>query len=144
MVWYRLVASLVSHFFLAAILTDITENNIRPLLLSAVSSPTTDFINAVNVAMTDISNALTGRRVDLRETISRYFRVVATHYLDRALSSFTVFGIRVQIRLNENQKNCAIQAVFNQIYKYTDGTAEMVDLLQNIASAIGVIKQVRN
>ena len=126
-----------------AILIDITVNNIRPLLLSAVPSPTTDFINAVNVAMVEFTNALTGSRVDLKSTISKYFRAVATYYLDKALSSFSLFGFRITIRLSSYQKNCAIQAIFNQIYTYTDGAAEMVDLLQNTATAIAVIKQVQ-
>jgi len=122
---------------------DITEKNIRPLLLSAVSSPTTDFINAINIAMADISNALNGSRVDLKETISEYFRAVATYYLDQALSSFSLFGLRITIRLSSHQKNCVIQAVLNQIYTYSDGAAEMVDLFQNTATAIAVIKQVQ-
>jgi len=60
----------------AAILTDITENNIRPLLLSAVPSPTTKFIKTLNVTMADISNALTGNgvEVNLEKTISKYFK----------------------------------------------------------------------
>ena len=123
---------------------DITENNIRPLLLSAVPSPTTDldFINAINVAMADISNALNGTRIDLKGTISEYFRAVATYYLDQALTSLSLFGLRITIRLSSYQKTCAIQAIFNQIFTYTDGASEMVDLFQNTATAIAVIKQV--
>ena len=132
----------MNYYVSVAILIDITENNIRPLLLSIVPSPTTDFVNAVNVAMVEFTNALTGSRVDLKSTISKHFRAVATYYLDKALSSFSLFRVRI-IRLSNYQKICAIQATFNQIYTYTDGAAEMVDLLQNIATAISVIKQVQ-
>ena len=132
-----------------AILIDITENNIRPLLLSAVPSPPAKFIKTLNVTIADISNALTGNgvEVNLEKTISKYLKVVASYYLDKALTFFSVLGVRIPIALSNQQKNCATRALYDQIYNYTNGIgdhAEFIDLFQNIESAVAILKQVMN
>ena len=126
-----------------AIITDITENMVRPLLLSAVSPPTDNFTASVDVAMSDIKAALNGYNVGLKNTLSNYVRAVAAHRLDEVLSSIDLgFGFKVNIVLTKKQKECAIQFGFNHVYNNTDAAAELVSLLQNISTAVGVIKQV--
>jgi len=130
-------------FLCAAIITDIIENTVRPLLLSAVSPSTDNFTASVDVAISEITAALSGYSVDLKQTIYKYVRAVAAHRLDEVLSSIDLgFGLTVNITLSEKQKECAVQFGFNHIYNNTDAAAQLVSLLQNISTAVTVIKQV--
>jgi len=138
-----LALSYVISCLCTVIITDITENTVRPLLLSAVSPPTDNFTASVDVAMSDIKAALNGYNVNLKQTLYNYVRAVAAHHLDKVLSSVDLgFGIKANIILAKEQKQCAIQFGFNHVYNNTDAAAELVSLLQNISTAIGVIKQV--
>ena len=122
---------------------DITENTVRPLLLSAVSPPTDNFTAAVDTTVSGITAALNGNSVDLKQTLYNYVRAVATQRLDEVLGSVDLgFGFKIVITLTEEQKECAVQFGFNHLYNNTDAAAELVSLLQNISTAVGVIKQV--
>ncbi|XP_065903024.1 uncharacterized protein [Dysidea avara] len=125
-----------------AIIMDITENTVRPLLLSAVSPPTDNFTAAVDTTVSGITAALNGNSVDLKQTLYNYVRAVATQRLDEVLGSVDLgFGFKIVITLTEEQKECAVQFGFNHLYNNTDAAAELVSLLQNISTAVGVIKQ---
>jgi len=90
--------------------------------------------------MSEIESALNGNRVDLKNTIEIFFRAVAIEYLNIVID-FVQEKIPFP-KLDSTRKRCVIDSIFNQIYKHTDATDELVDLLQNIATAVGVIKQV--
>ena len=121
------------------IITDITEDVIRPLLLSAVSSDltTSEFVASVDTAVADITNALNGNDVDLTQTLSDYFLAVSRVYFNE-----TVNSAGVPITLSDNQTECGVRATFGYIYTNSDAAAELVDLLQNISQAISILNQV--
>ena len=125
--------------YLIEIITDITEDVIRPLLLSAVSSDLTTpaFIASVNTAVADITNALNGNDVDLTQTLSNYFLAVSRVYFNEAIDS-----VGLPITLSDNQTECGVRATFGYIYTNADAAAELVDLLQNISQAISILNQV--
>ena len=120
---------------------DITQNNIRPLLLSPVSSPNADFIAAIGVAMSDISDALNGSAaVNLTNTFFNYFSAVSNSYFDEVVDAVSVSGI--SLGLNSQQTDCGVQAVFNNVYTNTDQIAELIELFHNISRAVGLIQRV--
>ena len=97
--------------------------------------------------MSEIDSALNGNRVDLKNAIEIFFRAVAIEYLNTVINfvqeKLTLGPIKIPFpKLDSTRKRCVIDSIFNQIYKHTDATDELVDLLQNIATAVGVIKQV--
>jgi len=122
------------------ILLDITQNNIRPLLLSPVSSPDAGFLTAVTTAMTDISNALNGSCVNLTNTFFNYFTAVSNSYFDEVVDAVSINGI--SLGLNSQQTNCGVQAVFRQVYTNTDQIAELIELFHNISRVVGLIQRV--
>ena len=99
----------------------------RPLLLSAVSPPSSNFTAAVNDAITDITNLLNGSDVNLTVTFHGYINAVASNLLslDEASSD-----------------GCISQAIFNHVYSKTGSVAELSELLQNISTVIKILKQV--
>ncbi|XP_065903018.1 uncharacterized protein [Dysidea avara] len=125
------------------ILLDITQNNIRPLLLSPISSPNADFIAAIGVAMSDISDALNGSAaVNLTNTFFNYFSAVSNSYFDEVVDAVSVSGI--SLGLNSQQTDCGVQAVFNNVYTNTDQIAELIELFHNISRAVGLIQRLPN
>ena len=112
---------------------------IRPLLLSVVKRPTSEFTTAVNNAMIDISRALAGSNVDLKVTFRNYFKAIAVAYFDKAVDS-----LPVRISVSSRLASCGSEALFNQIYSTTDSAVKLIDLLHNITRAIAVIKQVNS
>ena len=88
----------------------------------------------------DINTVLNGKHVDLKASIAKYFRALALYYFDELLDSFPL--LTAFIRLTDRQKECGSQVLFNHIYSSTDSAAKLIDLLQNISVAVGVIKQV--
>ena len=131
----------------AEILRDITENNIRPLLLSVVNPPTTEFSAAVDKATADIDTTLNGSKVDLKNTVVTFFRAAAIEYYNSAVEfvkqKLTLGSITISLpTLNLTQERCAIDGILKQIYTHTDATDQLIDLLQNIATAVKVIKKV--
>ena len=126
---------------------DITQNNLRPLLLGIIKPPTAAFKRAVDRAMIDFDSALNGSKVDLKNTVLVFFRAVAAEYYDAAvkiLEDALDFGfIRLSLpTISSTQKQCVIDKILRQIYSDTDATDELINLLQNAATAVGVIKQV--
>jgi len=130
--------------FTTAILADIIYNVIRPLLLSAVSTPTSEFNVSIDAALVDVTNALNGYSVNLTITLSDYFKAVSRVYFDQAINSFTIGGQSVSLDLNDDQTDCGVQAVFNHVYTNADAAAELVELFQNISTAISIINKVCN
>ena len=131
----------------AEILRDITENNIRPLLLSLVKPPTTGFRTAVDKATADIDRALNGNKVDLKNTVLTFFRAVAIEYYNSAVEfvkqKLTLGPIKISLpTLDSAQERCAIDGILKQIYTHTDGTDQLIDLFQSISTALKVIKEV--
>jgi len=134
---------LLHDLYVPAIITDITENIVRPLLLSAASPPTDKFIAAVDIAINEIKAALNGRNVDLKRTLYNYVKAAAGDRIIEALESFTVFGVPVLLTFNgTTQKECAMERAFDQIFSDYDAAAELVGLLQNVSAAMEAIKQV--
>ena len=129
--------------YLTAIIADITEDVIRPLLLSAVPSDeiSTGFNASVNARIRDIINALNGRNVNLTRTLFDYFVAISRVYFDDAVDSLNAVS-GINLTLDINQTNCGEQAVFRRIYTNADATAELVELFQNISQAVRIIKQV--
>ena len=121
--------------FTTAISADITEDIVRPLLLSAVSSPTPEFSASVDVTIINITNALNGDNVNLTTVLSEYFMAVSRVYFDQTINS-------IMLNLSNGQINCGTRAVFNHIYTNTNTTLQLVDLFQNISTAMRIIKQV--
>lgn len=120
------------------IITDLLNDVVRPLLLSAVPSPPSSFITVVDSVIMDIEMALNSQQVDLKVTISNYFSAAALHYFDEALKSQPLLR---SVRLSDSQKKCGSQVFFNHIYSNTDSAAKLIDLLQNISMAVGMIRQ---
>jgi len=120
---------------------DITENNIKPLLLSPVSSPNVNFNAAVRSVMMDIFNALNGSGVNLTNTFFRYFIAVSNSYFDDVVNAFTLQGIPLSI--DSQHANCGVQAVLRHIYTNTDQIVDLIELFHNISRAIGIIQRVR-
>lgn len=110
----------------------------RPLLLSVISHPNDDFTAKVDSVMSEITFALNGNHIDLKQTLYKYVRAVAANRLDELLDNSNLFSIS----LTEEEKECAIQHAFHYVYNNTDAASEMVALLQNISTSVGVIKQV--
>ena len=124
----------------ADVLEDTIENVIKPLLLSPVSPPTSDFTAEVNDVVEDIKTALTGSNVDLKVTFRNYFKAIAVAYFDRAVDK--LFSSFISRRISNRLASCASEALFNQIYSTTDSAVHLIDLLHNITRAVGVIQQV--
>ena len=127
--------------YFTEIITDLLNDVVRPLLLSAVPSPPSSFITVVDSVIMDIEMALNSQQVDLKVTISNYFSAVALHYFDEALKSYPLLR---SVRLSDSQKKCGSRVFFNHIYSNTDSAAKLIDLLQNISMAVGMIRQVHN
>ena len=83
---------------------------------------------------------LNGRHVNLKASIAKYFQAVALYYFDELIDSFPL--LTAFIRISDSQKRCGSQVLFNHIHSTTESVANLVDLLQNISVAVGVIKQV--
>ena len=139
----------------AGYLNKIKEDTIRPALLKPVSSPTSDFRSAVNRAMTDINKALNGSKVNLKVTFRNYMKAIAVAYFDKAVEHFNEeikkkfdsLPITVpvpKIHVDSRLASCGTEALFDQIYSTTDSAVQIIDLLQNIARAVGVIQQVNS
>ena len=130
--------------YLAAILADITDDFIRPLLRSAVPSDeiTADFNISIDATLLDIINTLNGSNVNLTRTLFDYFLAVSRIYFDEALDAINSLPF-VNLNLNTDQVQCGVRAVLNHIYTNANATAEMIELLQNISQAMKIIKQVR-
>ena len=122
------------------IVDDVKKDVLKPLLLSSVPSPPSSFREVVESVINDINTVLNGKHVDLKASIAKYFRAVALYYFDELLDSFPL--ITAFIRLSDSQKRCGSQVLFNHIYSRTESAAKLVDLLQNISVAVGVVKQV--
>ena len=138
---------------LAGYLNNLKEDIIKPLLLSAVPSPTSDFHSAVNHAMTDIDKALNGSKVNLKVTFRKYIKAIAVAYFDKAVAhlnkeikkKFDSLPVPIPapvINVNSHLASCGAEALFNQIYGTTASAVQLIDLIQNITRAIGIIKQV--
>lgn len=117
------------------------------MLLSIVQPLTTGFKIAVDEAMSDIDSALNGNKVDLKKTILIFFRAAAKEYYHSAVEfveeKLTLGPIKVSLpKFDSIQEICAIDGILSQIYNHTDATDGLVDLLQNIATPVNVIKQV--
>ena len=132
---------MVCHF--TDIINDVINDVIRPLLLSPVPSPPQSFINAVNSVLRDIQAVLNGRHVDLKVSIANYFSAVSLHYFDEAIDKAikSIPFLRF-IRIRDSQKQCGARVLFNHIYTNTESAGQLIDLLQNISVAVGIIKQV--
>ena len=72
-------------------------------------------------------------------TVANYFEALALNYLEDTLKSYPLLRF---IRLTITQKRCASRVLFNHIYTNTKSTAELIDLFQNISTAVAIIKQV--
>ena len=107
----------------------------RPLLLSAVPSPSPHFTAAVNDTLADIVSVLNGSSVNLTVAYSQYAKAVVFHYcnITPTLSS----------SMSNSSSNCVNQAILNHVHK-TDYAAELVELFENISAAIKILKQVHS
>ena len=100
----------------------------RPLLLSAVSPPSSNFTASVNDAITDIANLLNGGDVNLTITFHGYINAVVFNYLS--------------LDETHTSDSCVSQAIFNHVYNKTGSVAEFIELLQNISTVIKILEQV--
>ena len=100
----------------------------RPLLLSAVSPPSSNFTTAVNDAITDIANLLNGNDVNLTITFYGYINAIIFNYLslDETYTS----------------DSCVSPAIFSHVYTKTGSVAKLTELLQNISTVIKILQQV--
>ena len=123
-----------------AILADITDDVINPLLLSAVTSQsrTSDFTNAVLSTLKNITNALNGSNVNLTRTLNNYLLAVSRVYSNEAIDSSPV-----PLTLSATQRNCVAHAVFDHINTNANASSELIELFHNISRAISIIKRVR-
>ena len=109
----------------------------RPLLLSAVSSPSSHFTAAVNNTMTDIVSALNGSTVNLTVTFYEYVKVVALYQINE-----TVDHLSTETNISDSLSDCVNQAILNHVYKEADSAVKLIELLQNISATIKILKQV--
>ena len=100
----------------------------RPLLLSAVSPPSSNFTSAVDDAITKISDLLNGSDVNLTVTFHEYINAVVFNLLSIDETSIS--------------DGCVSQAIFNHVNSKTGSVAELSELLQNISTVIKILKQV--
>ena len=110
----------------------------RPLLLSAVSSPSPHFTTAVNNIITDIVSALNGNTVNLTVTFYEYVKVVAFYQFNE-----TVNFLSTETNINDSLRYCVNQAIHNHVYNEIDSAVELIELFQNISATIKILKQVR-
>ena len=124
---------------LTAIIADITEDVIRPLLRSAVPSDeiTPRFNASLDNTLLDIINSLNGSNVNLTRTLFNYFMAVSRVYFDEAVGA-----VPFSLNLNIDQIGCGVRAVFRHVYTNADAAAELVELFQNMSQAVRIIKQV--
>ena len=129
--------------YLTAIIADVADDFISPLLRSAVPSDeiTAEFDASVDATLQDIINTLNGSNVNLTRTLFNYFLAVSTVYFNEALDAVNSIPF-VNLNLDISQVQCGVRAVFNHIYTNVDAAAEMIELIQNISQAIRIIKQV--
>ena len=121
--------TMFKNFVLSLVLIPyIAEDIMKPLLLSAVSPPTSNFTAAVDDAITDITNLLNGSDVNLTVTFHGYINAVASNLLSLDEASIS--------------DGCINQAIFNHVYSKTSSVAELSELLQNISTVINILKQV--
>ena len=107
----------------------------RPLLLSAVSSPSSDFTAAVNDTMSDIVSALNDSSVNLTATFSEYVKAVAFYHFNETVS--------LNANITESLIHCISQEILNHLYSKTSSAIEvLIELLHNISTAIRILKQV--
>ena len=111
----------------------------RPLLLSAVSSPSPHFTMAVNNIMTDIVNTLNGSTVNLTVTFYEYVKVVAFYQFNE-----TVNFLSTETNINDSLRYCINQAIHDHVYNEIDSAVELIELFQNISAIIKILKQVRS
>ena len=100
----------------------------RPLLLSAVSPPSSNFTTAMNYVITDIANLLNGSDVNLTITFHGYINAVVFNYLS--------------LDETHTSDSCLSQAIFNHVYNKTGSVAELIELLQSISTVIKILQQV--
>ena len=100
----------------------------RPLLLSAVSPPSSNFTAAVDNAVTEIADLLNGSDVNLTVTFHEYINTVVFNLLSIDETSIS--------------DSCVSQAIFNHVNSKTGSVAELSELLQNISTVIKILKQV--
>ena len=131
------------HTYLTAIISDVADDFIRPLLRSAVPSDeiTADFDASIDATLLDIINALNGSNVNLTRTLFNYFLAVSTVYFNDALDTVNSIPF-VNLNLDISQVQCGVRAIFNHINTNANAAAEMIELIQNISQAIRIIKQV--
>jgi len=101
-----------------------------------VSSPTSDFTAAVNIAVTNIVNVLNGSNVNQTLIFFKYFKAVAAYYFDEVASEINITTI------SDSIKNCGSQVILDHIYNKTDSLDELIELIQNISTTIRILKQV--
>lgn len=101
--------------------------------------------------MSDFDNVLNGGNVDLSNTIARFFRAIATEYfsriIERVWEQLTEGISKGQLipplpKLSLDKNNSMIDTIFNEIYEHTEATDELIDLVQNISTAVDIIEQV--
>ena len=121
------------------------ESITKQQLLSAVprADQTSDFRSAVDDAMKDMHDALIGSNVDLKVTFRKYFKAIAVAYFNKAIDALnSKLPGPLKISVNSHLASCGTEALFDQIYSTTDPAVQLIDLIQNIARAFGVIIQV--
>lgn len=115
------------------------ENVVRPLLLSAAPSPSSKFRAVVQSVINDIHRVLGGNRVNLKDTIAKYFKAVAVIRFDKAIEAYPIVK---SLGLSNKQIQCGSEVAFDHIYTNKDSAAQLIDMFQNISVAFAVIKQV--
>lgn len=108
----------------------IADDIMRPLLLSAVSSPSSNFTTAVNDAIIDIVNGLNGSNVNLTLTLYKYTEAVILSKLS------------IDANISDGLKDCVSQTMVNHMFSKLGSVSELVELFQNISVVIRIFKQV--
>ena len=133
------IKTLILQLSLLAIIPHIAEDIIRPLLLSAVSSPSPHFTAAVNNTMIDIINALNGSTINLTVTFYEYVKVVAFYQFND-----TVDHLSTETNISGSVRDCVNQVIHSHVHNEIDSAVELIKLLQNISATIKILKQVRD
>ena len=76
-----------------------------------------------------------------------YFDKAVEYFNEEIKKKFDSLPITVPvptIHVDSRLASCGTEALFDQIYSTTDPAVQIIDLLQNIARAVGVIQQVNS
>ena len=89
--------------------------------------------------MTGIISALNGSTINVTIAFYEYIKAVAFYQLNK-----TVDHLSTETNISGSVRDCINLAIHSHVRNEMDSVVELMKLLQNISTAINILKQVRN